>query len=84
MTPLRVPRLELIENSNNKNDFIIFRYQTHSKKVPTFHKKRNFTSKKRKYKTTYNKLKPTSHYVRALLKSKTKKHKKSKSIFNIF
>lgn len=74
MTTRRLPRLELIpdttNNNNNNNDFIIFRHQTQSKKVPSFSKKI------RKYKS---KPKP-----KTLKKNKTKKHHKSKSIFNIF
>jgi hypothetical protein len=65
---MTIPRLELIENPNNKNDFIIFRHQIRSKKVPTFSKKRKLPSKKtRKHK-----------------KHITRKHKKYKSLFNIF
>lgn len=46
----KLPRLELIEDPNNKNDFIIFRHQIDSKKVPGFTKKTKITSKKRKHK----------------------------------
>jgi hypothetical protein len=62
MTNKRLPRLELIENPNNQNDFIIFRHQIRSKEMPTFSKKRKVSSKK----------------------NKTRKHKKRKTIFNIF
>lgn len=75
MTLLRIPRLELIENPNNKNDFIIFRHQIHSKKVPkdspgsaTFSKSHKLSSKR----------------PRKSKKHKTRKHKKTKSIFNLF
>ena len=68
-----LPRLELIEDPNKKNDFIIFRHQIGNKKVPTFHKNSKILSKtirhKRRTKTR---------------KHKTRKHKKPKSIFNIF
>jgi hypothetical protein len=63
-----LPRLELIENPDGKNDFIIFRHQIGSKKMAGFSKKRKLTSKSRRYHK----------------KSKTKTHKKRKSIFNIF
>jgi hypothetical protein len=62
MTNKRLPRLELRENPNNQNDFIIFRHQIRSKKMPTFSKKGKVISKK----------------------NKTRKHKKRKTIFNIF
>ena len=65
---MTIPRLELTENPNNKNDFIIFRHQIRSKKVPTFTKNRKLSSKK----------------TRRHGKNKTKKHKKRKSFFNIF
>lgn len=65
---MTLPRLELTEEPNKKNDFIIFRHQIGSKKVPTFSKN---------HKTRVRKL-------RAHKKRKTRKHKKSKSIFNIF
>lgn len=63
-----LPRLELIENPNNKNDFIIFRHQINSKNLQTFYKNRKNTSKK----------------INKQGKHKTRKHKKRKSIFNIF
>lgn len=70
-----LPRLELTEDPNKKNDFIIFRHQTRGKKVPkgslrsaTFSKKRKLSSKSR----------------RRHKKHKTRKHKKSRSLFNIF
>jgi hypothetical protein len=70
-----LPRLELTEDPNKKNDFIIFRHQIKGKKMPkgstgsaSFSKKVQLSSKKtRKYR-----------------KTKTRKHKKRKSIFNIF
>ena len=66
---MTLPRLELIEDPNKKNDFIIFRHQIRGKKVPTFSKKHKIHVKKtrRKYR-----------------KNKTKKHKKSRSFLNIF
>ena len=63
-----LPRLELTEDPNKKNDFIIFRHQIHGKKVPTFSKKRKLTSKNKRHRR----------------KNITRKHKKRKSIFNIF
>jgi hypothetical protein len=67
-----LPRLELTEDPNKNNDFIIFRKQIKGKKVSGLPKpkvaSRKLSSKKnRKHK-----------------KSKTRKHKKSKSIFNLF
>jgi hypothetical protein len=65
-----LPRLELTENPNQKNDFIIFRKQIEGKKVPSLPKvaSRKLSSKKtRKHK-----------------KGKTRKHKRSKSIFDLF
>jgi hypothetical protein len=63
-----LPRLELTENPNKKNDFIIFRHQIKGKKVSGFSKKVKISSKK----------------TRKHRKTKTRKHKKRKSIFNIF
>ena len=72
---MSIPRLELIENPNNKNDFIIFRHQIRSKKVSTFSKNRKLSYKKiRKHKTKGSFTK----------KHKTRKHKKYKTLFNIF
>lgn len=63
-----LPRLELTEDPNKKNDFIIFRHQIGSKKMATFYKNGKNTSKKHK----------------TNIKNKTKRHKKSNSIFKIF
>lgn len=63
-----LPRLELTEDPNKKNDFIIFRHQIKGKKVPGSSKKAKISSKK----------------TRKHRKTKTRKHKKRKSIFNIF
>jgi hypothetical protein len=65
---MTIPHLELIEDPNKKNDFIIFRHQIRSKKMPTFYKNKNLSSKK----------------TRRKKKNITKKHKKYKSLFNIF
>ena len=65
---MTIPRLETIENPNNKNDFIIFRHQIRSKKMPTFYKKTHLSSKK----------------TRKHQKHKTRKHKRRKTIFNLF
>jgi hypothetical protein len=65
---MTIPHLELIEDPNKKNDFIIFRHQIKGKKVPGFSKKVNLSSKK----------------TRKHRKIKTRKHKRKKSFFNIF
>ena len=64
-----LPRLELTEDPNKKNDFIIFRKQLKGKKVPksSVGLKKSLSKKTHKHK-----------------KTKTRKHKKRKSIFNIF
>ena len=54
----KLPRLELTEDPNKNNEFIIFRNQI---------KNKSSVRKKRRYR-----------------KNKTRKHKKSKSLFNIF
>jgi hypothetical protein len=64
-----LPRLELTEDPNKKNDFIIFRKQIKGKKVS----KGSESSKKSSSKKT-----------RKYRKGKTRKHKKRKSFFNIF
>ena len=64
-----LPRLELTENPNQKNDFIIFRKQIKGKKVPSLSKPN---------------IKLSSKKTRKHKKGKTRKHKKSKSIFNLF
>jgi hypothetical protein len=60
-----LPRLELTEDPNKKNDFIIFRKQLKGKKLPS---SKNLPSKKH----------------RKSRKITTRKHKRRKSIFNIF
>lgn len=76
-----VPSLQLIEDPNKKNDFIIFRHQINSKKTRksrisssqpkvAFSKKKNLSSKKKR--------------LAKRRKHKTRKYKKSKSFFNIF
>jgi hypothetical protein len=80
MSPLRIPRLELIENPNNKNDFIIFRHQIHSKKMP-----KGFQAKLRPGSATFSKShKLTTKRPHKTKKHKTRKNKKNKSIFNLF
>jgi hypothetical protein len=68
----KLPRLELTEDSNNNNEFIIFRYQIKGKKTAkgsvTSSKKHNLYVKK----------------TRRHRKNTTRKHKKSKGLFNIF
>jgi len=64
-----LPRLELTEDPNKKNDFIIFRKQIKGKKAP-------------KGSTSLKKL--SSKKTRKHRKGKTRKHKKKKSFFNIF
>ena len=64
-----LPRLELTEDPNKKNDFIIFRKQLKGKKVS----KGSEVSKKSSSKKT-----------RKHRKIKTRKHKRKKSFFNIF
>ncbi len=67
-----LPRLELTEDPNKKNDFIIFRHQMKGKKVP-------------KSSPGYASLKKiSSKKTRKHRKTKTRKHKKRKSIFNLF
>ena len=65
---MTIPLLELTEDPNKKNDFIIFRHQIRGKKMPTFSKNRKLSSKK----------------TRRHRKTKTRKYKKKKSLFNIF
>jgi len=69
MTTSRLPRLELTEDPNKKNEFIIFRHRIKGKKEPKgYSDSKKITSKKKlKHKRV-----------------KTRKHKKSKSLFNIF
>ena len=60
MTPSRVPRLELMENENQNNDYIIFRHSITSKRPKTFKKtiyrkkprtqRRNYRTQRRKHK----------------------------------
>jgi hypothetical protein len=76
---MSLPRLELTEDPTQKNDFIIFRRQIDSKKVPTFSKKTDLYVRTKKGKTS---IRPNSRAF--VLKNKTKKHKRTKSIFNIF
>jgi len=64
-----LPRLELTEDPNKKNDFIIFRKQLKGKKVP---------------KGSASFKKSSSKKTRKHRKGKTRKHKKRKSFFNIF
>lgn len=68
MKPLKLPRLELKEDPNNKNEFIIFRHQIKgNKKSNSIIKNKPLVKKTRKHK-----------------KNITKKHKKKKSLFNLF
>jgi hypothetical protein len=69
---MTLPRLELTEDPDNNNEFIIFRHQNKSKKIA----KGSITSSK-KHKLRIKK-------TRKHRKNKTRKHKKSKSLFNIF
>jgi hypothetical protein len=69
MTTSRLPRLELIEDPNKKNDFIIFRKKNKGKKVP---------------KGSVGLKKSSSKKTRKHRKGITRKHKKRKSFFNIF
>lgn len=75
MSPSRLPRLELTENPNNKNEFIIFRHQIKAKKIFKDSKiipnKKTINQKKHKHKNNKT-------------KNKRSKNKKSKSLFNIF
>lgn len=71
-----LPRLELTENPNQKNDFIIFRKQIKGKKVPGLTKPKVASPKP--------KINLSSKKNRKHKKGKTRKHKKSKSIFNLF
>lgn len=66
-----LPRLELTEDPNKKNDFIIFRKKLKGKKIIKV-----FSSNK----ISHNK----THRYNQKTHKKTKKHKKRKSIFNIF
>lgn len=73
----KLPRLELTEDPNKNNDFIIFRYQIKGKKQPkplSEHKVIKTISSHKKRDTYKSKRKRTN---------KTRKHKR-KSIFNIF
>ena len=67
-----LPRLELTEDPNKKNDFIIFRKQMKGKKMPKG-SSGSTGSKKSSSKKTHKHRKTT-----------TRKHMKRKSIFNIF
>ena len=64
-----LPRLELTEDPNKKNDFIIFRKQLKGKKAS---------------KGSASLKKSSSKKTRKNRKGKTRKHKKRKSFFNIF
>ncbi len=66
---MTIPRLELIEDTSKKNDFIIFRHKIKGKKVPTFSKNTKLSFKRTR---------------RISKRHKTRKHKKRKSFFNIF
>ena len=77
---MTIPRLELTEDFNKKNDFIIFRYQTQGKKIP-----KTFQAKLRPGSTTFSKKrKLLSKKTHKHKKNKTRKHKKYRSLFNIF
>jgi hypothetical protein len=69
-----LPRLELTEDSNKKNDFIIFRHQIRSKKVV---KSKVARPNKVKHKRT----KTRKHKSGVIMKHKTRKHKR-KTIFS--
>lgn len=64
-----LPRLELVEDPNKNNEFIIFRKQSKGKKMITFKK------------VLSNKSKNISNKKKT---KKIKKKNKSKSIFSIF
>lgn len=77
MSPLRLPRLELTEDPNNNNEFIIFRHQIKGKKLSKDSKmipnKKTINQKNRKHNKNITK------------KNKIKKRgRKSESLFNIF
>jgi hypothetical protein len=71
MTSSKLPRLELTEDPNKKNDFIIFRHQIKGKKMAGLSKSKNAPKLSSKKKRKHSKV-------------KTRKHKKKQSIFNIF
>lgn len=66
-----LPRLELTENSNQNNDFIIFRKQIKGKKVSKGLSVSKISRNKR-------------HRYQQKKHKKTRKYRKRKSIFNIF
>jgi hypothetical protein len=68
----KLPRLELTEDPNKKNEFIIFRHQIKGKKTP------------KGLPSSASSKKKSSKKPRKLRKTKTRKHKKSKGLFNIF
>lgn len=65
---MTLPRLELTEDPNNKNEFIIFRHQIKGKKI----------SKESGSKSKKSKISPKK------TRKNRKKSKKSRSLFNIF
>jgi hypothetical protein len=66
-----LPRLELTEDPNKNNDFIIFRKQLKGKKITKSLPSTKITSNK-------------THRYKQKKHKKTRKHRKIKSIFNIF
>jgi hypothetical protein len=73
-----LPRLELSEDPNKNNDFIIFRNQNNSNKVSNKSEKMNKKQKINKHKNLNRSKK--KHKTKKI----NKKSKKSRSIFNIF